>query len=484
MNVLEFNCVESIVPNAIDEEDDILAEGDDGGDRQQTPPQQADIISNHTVAALSSLSQFDQMPLRRTIQSNRGLLANKLPTQPIIGNHLANISSLVMSMNRLIVQLSYYQTSTSPNRSIEPDSIKSLLQTLTTEKKVIINTLDKPKSKSALMYAIEGKCVVNIQWLINQGAAVSGITDKHKKTTLMYACDFLGQTESHLSVIKLLLERCQEADVNAIDNGGITALAYACQHNHVPVIKLLIERGAHDCEHSTEPPITLPDSSYSCRKTALMCACEKGHLEVVSLLLHQTNPISDVHVRGKHDKTALIYACENGSYEIISLLFEHDAGKSVKVDDRLLIARALWKRATSSVSFEDDGTTTSIVKVIQLVIHQIDDMITAFTALLHSNSLQVKLQITLSFLKASCVMNDPTRLQRCKEIFHDIAKEDKHPPSCFDDIPIGLDNVLIQLVLVEKESCAEEVHTKLTTKYFQLSNPVNVRTFTSFDKTS
>ena len=58
------------------------------------------------------------------------------------------------------------------------------------------------------------------------------IRDKYGRTALLWACRY-----NRIGAIKLLIE--EDADVNLVDEDGVTALKIAKQHGHTEIIELL-----------------------------------------------------------------------------------------------------------------------------------------------------------------------------------------------------------------------------------------------------
>ena len=79
----------------------------------------------------------------------------------------------------------------------------------------------------------------------------------------------------------------RNAEVNAVDKSGNTALHYACGHNWNPqVAKYLIEGGAE---------VNLKNSE---KKTPLHKAAERGHTEVIEALLKRNAEVNAVDKSG------------------------------------------------------------------------------------------------------------------------------------------------------------------------------------------
>ncbi len=106
-----------------------------------------------------------------------------------------------------------------------------------------------------------------------------------------------------------------DADVNATDEDGRTAVYLAAQSGYKDAIEVLIENNA-DINRET------PEG------TALMAAAANGHLEVVDVLL--ANGV-EVNAVGPNEQTAIINAARSGHLEIVETLAAH--GATVRPED-------------------------------------------------------------------------------------------------------------------------------------------------------
>ena len=79
-----------------------------------------------------------------------------------------------------------------------------------------------------------------------------------------------------IEIMKLLLERIENIDLNTRDVTGRTALMAACIHGHNDVVQLLLNHSG------PEGNIEL-NAKDDDTKTAFMYACIKGHTDVVQL---------------------------------------------------------------------------------------------------------------------------------------------------------------------------------------------------------
>ncbi|MBZ3885271.1 Kinase D-interacting substrate of 220 kDa [Sciurus carolinensis] len=101
--------------------------------------------------------------------------------------------------------------------------------------------------------------------------------------------------EENIPALKALLEKCK--DVDERNEGGWTALMWACYKGRTEVVELLLSHGAN------------PNVTGLYGTTPLVWAARKGHLECVKHLLAMG---ADVDQEGANSMTALIVAVKGG----------------------------------------------------------------------------------------------------------------------------------------------------------------------------
>ena len=103
------------------------------------------------------------------------------------------------------------------------------------------------------------------------------------------------------------------ADIHADDKkaGGGTALHYAAEKSHIPVIRLLIKKGA-DVNRGNRH-----------KATPLMHGAEKGHTQVVNILLDHGADIHAVEDSGNYN--ALMLACSRAKLSTVKMLLTRGA---------------------------------------------------------------------------------------------------------------------------------------------------------------
>ena len=118
---------------------------------------------------------------------------------------------------------------------------------------------------------------------------------------------FLAALKGHLPVVELLLGR--GAEVNHADCVGATPLYVAALKGHVPVVELLLGRGA-DVNQARRDGIT-----------PLFIASRYGHLPVVGLLLGRGADVNPAN----SSTTPLYIASHTGQVSVVELLLEMGA---------------------------------------------------------------------------------------------------------------------------------------------------------------
>ena len=230
----------------------------------------------------------------------------------------------------------------------------------------------KNKNTQAALAAIAGGADINVTLAIPLPKEVDG------QTVLMYAA-YMDQKE----VVKALI--AARADVNAVDNKGITALMYATislSNSILDTIKFLIEKGAD---------VNAKDSSG---KTPLMWATSKG-LADISKLKVLVKAGADVNARMKNGWTALMLAAGDYRKEIFEALVEMPGidvnartnnGKTALMETarRGLIdpVKLLLKKGADKEAVDKDGKTaldmateelkTATAKVIREYVHPLN----------------------------------------------------------------------------------------------------------------
>lgn len=124
-----------------------------------------------------------------------------------------------------------------------------------------------------------------------------------------------GVREGDLDKVKNALERGATADAKAILFRW-PALVLAAGEGHQKIVDVLLEHGA-DMNAKNNGGVT-----------ALMSAAGGGHLEIVKTLIKHG---ADMNARAEHDWTALMYAASSGHKEVVRFLLDNnDADPNTK----------------------------------------------------------------------------------------------------------------------------------------------------------
>jgi ankyrin repeat protein len=214
-----------------------------------------------------------------------------------------------------------------------------------------------PSGETALMTAARVGKVDAVTLLLERGAKVKAKDDVHGQTALMWAV-----LENHADVVELLLAR--GADINAhtnvtitkgeyvparaggasgngiirqralpTPNGGMTPLLFAIRDGNVPMMRLLLDRGA-----------SLGESSGN-HTSPLLIALLNGQVEIATELLNRgadPNAADDYHRAAlfaaidlrnfNHEKYGDLPTDGRDPLELIKALLKKDANPNLKTD--------------------------------------------------------------------------------------------------------------------------------------------------------
>jgi ankyrin repeat protein len=106
------------------------------------------------------------------------------------------------------------------------------------------------------------------------------------------------------------------AEIEVVDNRGMTPIIWAALRGHLDVVKALLERGANI------------NSTNWAGWTPLMQACAQLHEELAKFLVEQG---ADIHMKTKYSGTALIFAAGTGQYELTKYLLDKGADPFVEI---------------------------------------------------------------------------------------------------------------------------------------------------------
>jgi ankyrin repeat protein len=155
---------------------------------------------------------------------------------------------------------------------------------------------------SDLADAAEKMDVTLVRALLQQQADVNA-AQADGMTALHWA---VYHDDAHIS--RTLIDA--KADVQAENRYGVTPLSLACLNGNAEIVEMLLEAGAD------------PNATLRGGETALMTAARTGRLQPVKLLLARG---ADVHARERHGQTALMWAAADGHSEVVDVLIKAGA---------------------------------------------------------------------------------------------------------------------------------------------------------------
>lgn len=165
-----------------------------------------------------------------------------------------------------------------------------------------INAMDN-SLLTPIMTAIEKSHIPVAQYLIKAGAQLDSRGED-------------AMTALHLAAKSGLLEICKlildtgKININLQDDGGWTALIWACEFKHVSVVKTLLDYGSDPNSRDKEQNISLHWSAFS------------GSLEVSEMLLNRG---CDINAKNEHGDTPLHVAARQDNYECVMLFLARNA---------------------------------------------------------------------------------------------------------------------------------------------------------------
>ena len=159
-----------------------------------------------------------------------------------------------------------------------------------------------------LVFADYKKIKIGVVFIFSCGLALSGIDapqGKKSKDTMLLVAAQKSDVDLALAALN------DEADVNACDSFGLTALHYFAEKDYEEMVRELLLRGAN------------PNACSSFQETPLHRACRAGKTELVRVLLDNR---ADANARDKDQDTPLHKAAWNqDSRQIVKMLLEKGA---------------------------------------------------------------------------------------------------------------------------------------------------------------
>ena len=172
-------------------------------------------------------------------------------------------------------------------------------------------------SNSQLIEAVKAGEVQDV-WSLLEKDANCNAKDTAGFTALMYASD-----KGNAVVVRFLLEK--GANVNAQAGPNLTALAFAAIKGHAEVVRELCSKGAN------------ANSKDNKGASVLTAAAQEGHIETVRILLDNG---ADPNSADRDGWTPLMAAASNGQTEIIKILLQRDVNLQAETDDGMMALHA------------------------------------------------------------------------------------------------------------------------------------------------
>jgi len=196
-----------------------------------------------------------------------------------------------------------------------------IIELLLDTKTDIINNKDL-RGLSALMIATIARDKNKIDYLLQKGADPN-LFDHDGSTALMYAiainapvtklssnneaAALLDLEEQDLTIVKLLLDKKNNTNVNMQDKNGDTALIYAIEKKRLKTINYLLQNGAD------------PNKTDNNGRSSLTLAIEKQHIVILNCLLENG---ADPHHRDHKKTTTLMTAADQGNLIVFNQLLQ------------------------------------------------------------------------------------------------------------------------------------------------------------------
>ena len=185
----------------------------------------------------------------------------------------------------------------------------------------------------------------------------------------MYASD-----EGNAELVEALLNR-EDADINAKDASGRTALMLAVMMGHVKVVKSLLKHSGID--------LSIADDEDN---GILFYAAKHGRIRVLKALLEKANRYINAQKK-KTGETPLIYAIEKRKYPIAMCLLQQE-GIIASIQDgnkrtalmlaaqsgRLEVVEALLEREDAAINAKDASGRTALIEACTAFVNSSTDV--------------------------------------------------------------------------------------------------------------
>lgn len=170
-----------------------------------------------------------------------------------------------------------------------------------------------PVSNSCLFFAIEKNQYEIVEYLLSKGCDVNSIHSGYFekcKTALMYAAEY-----SSLPVVQILVEK--GANIHARDGTMQTALFYALGSDNIDIFNYLVEKGANVFD-------------LDATGTNLLIHLSKSSIINIKILQYLLDFGFDINYKDANKQNALSHACGNLRFKVKHLIWFIDRGADVK----------------------------------------------------------------------------------------------------------------------------------------------------------
>lgn len=196
-------------------------------------------------------------------------------------------------------------------------------------------TRQQERLDEAFLEAVQIRDLAKMQQLLDSGANINARTRTNRYYALQFAVFW-----PDANLVKWLLDK--GADINLTDDGDDTALMEASRNNRLPIVKLLLDRGA---------------DVKAGGNRALLNAAREAEPEVVRPLLEKG---ADPNASDTEGNTALMYAAEGDFVKALRLLLA--AGADVRAVNEK--GQTVLMKAARVNASRDVGNRVAMLKVL------------------------------------------------------------------------------------------------------------------------
>jgi ankyrin repeat protein len=247
-----------------------------------------------------------------------------------------------------------------------------ILELIFGKHKELNNGLNKKDyyGKTLLDYAIETKNAEAVNFLLKNGADINST-----KQCILFALDYICEYGNE-EILKLILDKYKELDLNKPNNSGKTLLDYALRENNIETAEFLLENGADICSAKNGKVFAI---SYLCNNgkikilklifdrykelgintvddlgnNMLYYAICVNNVEAVRLLIDNENK-DDISTAEQDKLSILELACQYGNAEILKLIYDRHEDLNKNKLGKTLLCCTCEKNNTETVRFLTD----------------------------------------------------------------------------------------------------------------------------------